>query len=78
MNKTWSEMTPAERLADRIAKNRAIDARAANVVRSPKKTASSGIESRQNAVRKSLDKFDQIKATQGLDAAVESVRNRKP
>ena len=71
-------MTPAERLADRIAKNRAIDARTVNVVRSPKRTASSEIESRQNAVRKSLDKFEQIKTTQGLDAAIESVRNRKP
>jgi hypothetical protein len=71
-------MTPAERLADRIAKNRVIDARAAGTVRSAKSARSSEIESRQNAVRKALDKFEQIKATQGLDAAVESVRNRKP
>lgn len=31
MNKPYSQMTPAERIADRIAKNRAIDAKVASV-----------------------------------------------
>jgi hypothetical protein len=75
MNKPWSEMTAQERLADRIAKNRAIDERVGDRMRSPKET---GTASRQKAGRNALDKFQQIKATQGLDAAADFVRDRKP
>jgi len=32
MNKPYTQMTPAERIADRIAKNKEVDARAAAVV----------------------------------------------
>jgi hypothetical protein len=75
MSKPWPEMTPAERLADRIAKNREIDQRVSHKVVPEKK--SSAIATRQKAVRNVLDKFQQIKATQGVDAASEFVRSHK-
>lgn len=80
MSKSWSEMTPAERLADRIAKNRAIDQRVSEKVLSepsPKKKPNE-IATRSKAVRSVLDEFQQIKRTQGMDAAAEFVRSRKP
>jgi hypothetical protein len=73
-------MTPAERLADRIARNREIDKRVSQKVLPEKKgagAASSAIASRQKSVRNVLDKFQQIKATEGMDAAAEFVRSRK-
>lgn len=70
-------MTPAERLADRIAKNREIDKRVSERVVPEKKSAVSAVASRQKAVRNALDKFQQIKATQGVDAAADFVRSRK-
>jgi hypothetical protein len=72
-------MTPAERMADRIARNREIDKRVSQKVIPEKKTAaaSTAIASRQKSVRNALDKFQQIKATQGVDAASEFVRSRK-
>jgi|GEM_PF-2967083 len=76
MSKPWPEMTPAERMADRIAKNREIDQRVSHKA-IPEKKASAEIATRQKAVRNVLDKFQQIKATQGMDAASEFVRNRK-
>jgi hypothetical protein len=75
MSKPWHEMTPAERMADRIAKNRAIDERVSHKTVPQKKT--SEVSTRQKAVRSVLDKFQQIKATQGVDAAAEFVRARK-
>jgi hypothetical protein len=75
MSKSWSEMTPAERMADRIAKNREIDQRVSQKILSEKKP--SEVTSRSKAVRNVLDKFQEIKKTQGLDAASEYVRNRK-
>ncbi len=80
MSKSWPEMTPAERLADRIARNREIDKRVSEKVVPPKKgaaAASSAIASRQKSVRNALDKFQRIKATQGVDAASEFVLSRK-
>ncbi len=77
MNKPWPEMTPAERMADRIAKNREIDLRVSHKVIPEKKATTTEISTRQKAVRNVLDKFQQIKATKGLDAASEFVRNRK-
>jgi hypothetical protein len=77
MSKPWHEMTPAERMADRIAKNRAIDERVSHKVVPVNNKAASEIHTRQKAVRNVLDKFQQIKATQGLDAASEYVRSRK-
>lgn len=76
MSKSWHEMTPEERLADRIAKNRAMEKRISEKVVPEKKSASSEIASRQRAVRNTLDRFQQIKATQGMDAAAEFVRSR--
>jgi hypothetical protein len=77
MSKPWHEMTPAERMADRIAKNRAIDERVSHKAVPEKAKKVSEISTRQKAVRNVLDKFQQIKATQGLDAASEYVRSRK-
>jgi hypothetical protein len=87
MGKSWSEMTPAERMADRIAKNREIDQRVSEkLLLEPKKKAGGAaskdvaakeIASRTKAVRNVLDKFQEIKKTQGMDAAAEFVRARK-
>jgi hypothetical protein len=80
ISKPWPEMTPAERLADRIAKNREIDKRVSQRVVPEKKSAGAAateVASRQKAVRNALDKFQQIKVTQGVDAAAEFVRSRK-
>jgi hypothetical protein len=83
MSKPWTEMTPAERMADRIAKNREIDKRVSQRVIPEKKAAaaaassSGAVTTRQKAVRNALDKFQQIKVTQGLDAASDFVRSRK-
>lgn len=75
MSKSWSEMTPAERMADRIAKNREIDQRVSQKILTEKKQPTE-IASRSKAVRSVLDKFQEIKKTQGVDAAAEFVRNR--
>ena len=83
MGKPWSEMTPAERMADRIAKNREIDQRVSEkLLLEPKKktggaASSREVASRTKAVRNVLDKFQEIKKTQGMDAAAEFVRARK-
>jgi hypothetical protein len=77
MTKPWSEMTPAERMADRIAKNRAIDERVSQKILSEPKKKPNEIASRTRAVRNVLDKFQEIKRTQGMDAAAEFVRARK-
>jgi hypothetical protein len=71
-------MTPAERLAHRIERNRVIDQRVAEAPPVRKKPGkSSEIADRQKAVRDELDKFDQIKAARGLDAAADFVRDRR-
>jgi hypothetical protein len=79
MGKSWSEMTPAERMADRIAKNREIDQRVSQkILTEPKKKAASrDAASGTKAGRNVLDKFQEIKRTQGMDAAAEFVRSRK-
>ncbi len=86
MGKSWSEMTPAERMADRIAKNREIDRRVSEkLLLEPKKksgaatkeSSSKEVASRTKAVRNVLDKFQEIKKTQGMDAAADFVRARK-
>jgi hypothetical protein len=73
--KLYHEMTPAERLVDRIAKNRSIDERAAIALKSGVKTADK--KSAAKASRTVLDQFQQIKRTQGIDAAAEFVRERQ-
>jgi hypothetical protein len=78
MTKSWPEMTPTERVAHRIARNREIDKRVAETPPPQKKSGkASEIADRQRAVRDELDKFERIKATQGLDAAADFVRSRK-
>ena len=77
MGKSWSEMTPAERMADRIAKNREIDQRVSQKILSEPKKKPGEVATRQKAVRNVLDKFQEIKRTEGLDAASEFVRKRK-
>ena len=78
MSKPYHEMTPAERLADRIAKNREIDQRVSDrkpLVETKKKP--DVIAERTKSVRSVLDKFQEIKKTQGIDAASEFVMSRR-
>jgi hypothetical protein len=72
--KPYHEMTPAERLADRIAKNRGIQERVAAYNRSSKAAETSG---GQRPVPTVLDEFQQIKRRQGIDTASEFVRGRQ-
>ena len=81
MNKPYHLMTPAERLADRISRNRDIEQKAAEAPPKPAKTTSvrtsrkaataddAAIAARQGAVRSKLDQFQRIKNTKGIDAA---------
>jgi hypothetical protein len=77
MTKSWSEMTPAERLADRIAKNRAIDQRVSERPIPEKKTSARSKSVRTSSPNNPLDKFQEIKRTQGLDAAADFIRQRQ-
>src|ERR1700683_3389173 len=78
MAKPWHEMTPAERMADRIAKNREIDQRVSEKISSiVPKASPRGAADRTKAARNVLDKFQEIKKTKGMDAAAEFVRDRK-
>lgn len=74
MSKPYTEMTAAERLADRIAKNREIDRR----VSESQSAASAPVEvgRRQKAVGNALTEFQRIKKERGVDAASEFVRNK--
>lgn len=78
MSKPYHEMTPAERLTDRIAKNREIDQRVSDkkpLVQHKKKP--DAIAERTKAVRNVLEKFQEIKKTEGIDAASEFVLSRR-
>jgi hypothetical protein len=78
MGKPWNEMTPAERMADRIAKNREIDQRVSQkIITTVSKATPRSAAPRTKAVRNVLDKFQEIKKTQGMDAAAEFVRSHK-
>lgn len=77
MSKSYSEMTPAERLTDRIAKNRQIDQRVSEKKPAEGKKKPTEIAERSKAVRSVLDKFQDIKKTQGIDAASEFVLSRR-
>lgn len=74
MSKTYSEMTAAERLADRIAKNREIDRRV-NERQSAAGTPAE-VGGKQKAVGDALTKFQRIKKERGIDAASEFVRSK--
>ena len=74
MTKPYSEMSAAERLADRIAKNREIDRRA----KENQSAASTPVEvsGRRKAVGNALDEFQRIKKERGIDAASDFVRGK--
>jgi len=74
MSKTYSEMTPAERLADRIAKNREID----RLVKETLSAASTPPEvaGKRKAAANALDEFQRIKKERGIDAASDFVRRK--
>jgi hypothetical protein len=74
MSKTYSQMTAAERLADRIAKNREIDRR----VKEDQSAASApaDVGRRQKAVGDALTEFQRIKKERGIDAASDFVRSK--
>jgi Holliday junction resolvase-like predicted endonuclease len=74
MSKPYSQMTPSERHADRIAKNREIDRR----VQEAKAEASAPVEVRyrRKAAADALEEFQRIKRERGIDAASEYVRNK--
>jgi hypothetical protein len=80
-------MTPTERLAARIAKNREIDQRVQD--KKPAEAAAPAPRSAASGTRKrgsigiqakpasnALDKFQEIKRTQGIDAASDFVHSR--
>ncbi len=76
--KPYHEMTPAERLAARIAKNRSIEQNAAAVVvKAPERRVSAAAAAKAKPARTVLDQFQEIKRTHGIDAAAEFVRARK-
>jgi len=75
MSKPYIEMTPAERLTERIAKNREIDRRIKeeqSAASQPKEVAA-----KQKAVGDALTVFHRIKKERGIDAASEFVRAKK-
>jgi hypothetical protein len=74
MTKAYSEMSSAERLADRIAKNREIDRRVKESQSAARMTAEVG--GKQKAVGNVLEEFQRIKKERGIDAASDFVRNR--
>ena len=74
MSKTYSEMTPAERLLDRIAKNREIDRRAKENQRAASTPAKAG--GRQKVSGDALTEFQRIKKEHGIDAASDFVRRK--
>jgi hypothetical protein len=74
MSKTYSEMTAAERIADRIAKNREIDRRVQE-----SQTAAhipTEVSGRQKAASDAVAEFQRIKKDRGIDAASDFVRSK--
>ena len=74
MNKPYNQMTPAERLADRIAKNREMDRRVEEAKSAA--TAPKEVRERRKAAANVLEEFQRIKREKGIDAASEFVRNQ--
>ena len=74
MSKTYREMTAAERLADRIAKNREIDRH----VKESQTTAHvpTQVSGRRKAAADALAEFQRIKKDRGIDAASDFVRRK--
>jgi len=81
MNKPYNEMTPAERLADRIAKNREIDRRVKenqHAANPPAKASSASAKAggKQKSGGDALTEFQRIKKERGIDAASDFVRGK--
>ncbi len=77
MTKPYHLMTPAERLADRIARNREIDRRVSDRKPEPVRPgARRKSEPVARAGSNAFDRFQQIKRQQGIDAASEFVHER--
>lgn len=74
MSKPYSEMTAAERLVDRVAKNREIDRRVKEKQSAAK--APPAVGGRRKAVRDALEEFQRIKRERGIDAASDFVRDK--
>jgi hypothetical protein len=74
MTKPYSQMTAAERLADRIAKNREIDRRVQEAKSAA--TAPPEVRERRKAAANALEEFQRIKREHGIDAASDFVRNK--
>jgi hypothetical protein len=79
MAKSWNEMTPAERLADRIAKNREIDRRVSEKIANevPRGSSTRKPAVRSATARTAFERFQEIKRTEGIDAAADYVRAHK-
>jgi hypothetical protein len=75
MTKKYSEMTAAERLADRIAKNREMERRVEeNQKTAPRKPAR--VAAKPKNTGDTLSEFQRIKKERGIDAAAEFVRSK--
>lgn len=77
MSKPYHEMTSAERLASRIAKNREIDQRVQAAPVPEKKRKSNSTVERTKAASNALDKFHEIRKTQGIDAAADYLVSKR-
>lgn len=77
MSKPYHEMSPSERLADRIARNREIDQRVSERKPLETKKRADPVAAKQKPARSVLEKFQEIKKTQGIDAASEFVMSRR-
>jgi hypothetical protein len=77
MSKKYTEMTPAERLADRIAKNREIDQRIKEDQSAAASAPATASSRRKAASGDALAEFHRIKKERGIDAASEFVNEKK-
>jgi hypothetical protein len=77
ITKPYHEMTPAERLATRIAKNREIDQRVQASPVPEKKRKTTATAERTKAASNALDKFHEIRKAQGIDAAAEYLVSKR-
>jgi hypothetical protein len=74
MTKPYSEMSAAERLASRIAKNREIEEHVKQNQRAA--GAPTDVAGKQKAMGNVLEEFQRIKKERGIDAASDFVRGR--
>ena len=77
MIKPYHEMTPAERLTARIAKNREINERVQSSPVPEKKRKITGATERTKAASNALDKFHEIRKAQGIDAAADYLVSKR-